>query len=135
MNRKTYMKYTLIYMNGLGLLILYILDINDFITNNIHILLLGLYGGFVIYAIIWDKTHQNEEPPMKTGSPNKPILIEMKPIEGVNKSFDESSSGLDMSVGNEKIQEYIKKETPQSGELNESINESTKQKIRDAVIR
>lgn len=129
------MKYTLIYMNGLGLLILYILDINDFITNNIHILLLGLYGGFVIYAIIWDKTHQNEEPPMKTGSPNKPILIEMKPIEGVNKSFDESSSGLDMSVGNEKIQEYIKKETPQSGELNESINESTKQKIRDAVIR
>jgi len=172
MNSKTYIKYTTLYMNGLLLLVLYIFDINSFITNNIHLLFLSLYAGyflffrilkrFVIYAVIWDRMHQNEEPPMimNANTPAKPILIEMKSIEG-NHDFQGNQAGessyselelssnelskisvdnMNMIKSKEKSEE---KQELQNNVLNESnisneelnIQDSVKQRIRKIMIK
>eukprot|EP00826_Nyctotherus_ovalis_P062655 TRINITY_DN9109_c0_g1_i5.p3 TRINITY_DN9109_c0_g1~~TRINITY_DN9109_c0_g1_i5.p3 ORF type:complete len:125 (-),score=29.46 TRINITY_DN9109_c0_g1_i5:961-1335(-) len=98
MNGKSYIKYTLIYLNGLALLVLRIFNVNQFLSDNIHFFLLGLYVIFVIYAIISERTRQVEEPQTKTDNSSNPILIELQTIEkgrNVSAEPDELGSSFD----------------------------------------
>lgn len=98
MNGKSYIKYTVIYLNGLVLLVLRIFNVNQFLSDNIHFFLLGLYAVFVLYAIISERTRQVEEPQTKADNSSNPILIELQTIEKgrkVGAESDELGSSFD----------------------------------------
>ena len=92
--------------------------------------------------------HRDEEPPMGSSSPSKPILIELKSIEGVpqttkpqgNQSGELDESGLEPESSSEMSRiaiepngaAQIKAEDSANSEV---FNETMKQRLRRIVIR
>ena len=94
-------------------------DVNKFLSDNIHFFLLGLYAIFVVLAIVWDRSEQAEEPPIKSTSPPSTILIEMKTIEGGKKVSEES----------DKLEHSIEPKEPKSTQNGDIVRQGTEELV------